>query len=96
MSNRLLLSRPGRVRPQQLFAAAERARWPRMQAAWRRYRSRRRIADLDSHALGYWMIWSRLLMGGGGLALSVLLAVVAVCVGRRYSRAPAAQGEALA
>jgi uncharacterized protein YjiS (DUF1127 family) len=51
MSNRLLLSRPGRVRPQQLFVAAERARWPRMQAAWRRYRSRRRIADLDSHAL---------------------------------------------
>jgi hypothetical protein len=52
--------------------------------------------DVDSHALGYWMIWSRLLMGGGGVALSILLAVVAVGVGRRYSRPPAAHSEALA
>jgi uncharacterized protein YjiS (DUF1127 family) len=51
MSNRLLFRGRGRVRPQPLFAVAEMAPWPRLRAAWRRGRSRRRIADLDSHAL---------------------------------------------
>ena len=52
--------------------------------------------DVDSHALGYWMIWSRLLMGGGGVALSILFAVMAMSIGRRCSPAPTAQHEALA
>jgi hypothetical protein len=36
----------------------------------------------DPRALGGWMILSRLLMGGGGLALSIALAAVAISAGR--------------
>jgi hypothetical protein len=41
---------------------------------------------VDPHALTGWMIWSRFLMGGGGIALSLLLAVIAISVGRWYAR----------
>jgi hypothetical protein len=43
---------------------------------------------VDPHALSGWMIWSRFLMGGGGIALSVLLAVIAISAGRWYARLP--------
>jgi hypothetical protein len=52
--------------------------------------------EIDSHALGYWMTWSRFLMGGGGVALSMFLAVVAIHIGRRYSGLPAAENKSLA
>lgn len=44
--------------------------------------------SIDPHALSGWMIWSRFLMGGGGLALTMLLAALAICTGDRYSRPP--------
>ena len=40
---------------------------------------------VDPSALNVWMIWSRFLMGGGGCALSILLAALAISAGRRYS-----------
>jgi ABC-type tungstate transport system substrate-binding protein len=40
---------------------------------------------VDPGALGGWMIWSRFLMGGGGIALALLLAVLAISAGRRWS-----------
>lgn len=52
--------------------------------------------SFDRTAVGSWMIWSRFLMGGGGIALSILLAVVAIHVGRRCSRFPAAHNHLLA
>jgi uncharacterized protein YjiS (DUF1127 family) len=51
MSNRLLFHQPIRVRPHILFASPTRPTWAAVRAAWRRYRSRRRIADLDSYLL---------------------------------------------
>jgi len=41
---------------------------------------------VDPRALSGWMIWSRLLAGGGGISLSILLAALAINAGRRYSR----------
>jgi hypothetical protein len=41
---------------------------------------------VDPHALSGWMIWSRFLMGGGGIALSILLAVLAIGAGRTVAR----------
>ncbi len=38
--------------------------------------------DADAHVLSYWLIWSRFLMGGGGLVLAVLFAGIAIGVGR--------------
>jgi uncharacterized protein YjiS (DUF1127 family) len=51
MSNRLLLHQPTRVRPDVLFSSASLPSWAAVRAAWRRYRSRRRIADLDGYLL---------------------------------------------
>jgi hypothetical protein len=51
---------------------------------------------VDPHALSGWMIWSRFLMGGGGIALSILLAALAIAVGRRYSRSPADRDDPVA
>jgi uncharacterized protein YjiS (DUF1127 family) len=51
MSNRLLFSYPARLRPQALFPSQCLPLRARIRAAWRRYRSRQRIADLDRHLL---------------------------------------------
>lgn len=51
MSNRLLLHQPTRVRPDVLFSSASLPSWAAVRAAWRRYRSRQRIADLDGYLL---------------------------------------------
>jgi uncharacterized protein YjiS (DUF1127 family) len=49
MSNRLLFGHPARLRQQ---APSPRLSFrARIRAAWRRYRSRQRIADLDGHLL---------------------------------------------
>jgi hypothetical protein len=44
---------------------------------------------VDPGAQSGWMIWSRFLMGGGGIALSILLTVLAINAGRWFSRPPA-------
>jgi hypothetical protein len=44
---------------------------------------------VDPSAVNGWMIWSRFLMGGGGCAVSIVLAALAISAGRRYSRPPA-------
>ncbi|HVN43738.1 MAG TPA: hypothetical protein VMT66_00690 [Steroidobacteraceae bacterium] len=46
--------------------------------------------QVDTHALGGWLIWSRFLMGGGGMALSSLLALLVIRGTRRF--APPAPG----
>lgn len=51
MSNRLLLDKLARLRPPHPFAAPPASAWARIRAAWRRYRTRQRIALLDGHAL---------------------------------------------
>jgi uncharacterized protein YjiS (DUF1127 family) len=56
MSNRLLTTEIVRLLPQEWLAVRDRpARaalsWEGMRAAWRRYRSRQHIAQLDSHIL---------------------------------------------
>ncbi len=51
MSNRLLFGKPGRLLPPRLFAAQPVSAWERLRIAWRRYRSRQRITQLDGHAL---------------------------------------------
>lgn len=51
MSNRLLFDKLARLRPTHPFAPPSASVWMRLRAAWRRYRSRQRIAQLDSHAL---------------------------------------------
>jgi uncharacterized protein YjiS (DUF1127 family) len=51
MSNRLLFGHPARLRQQALFPSPRLSFWARIRAAWRRYRSRQRIADLDGHLL---------------------------------------------
>ena len=50
MSNRLLFRDPVRFRPDELLIRREPV-WNAIHAAWRRYRSRQRIASLDSHLL---------------------------------------------
>ena len=51
MSNRLLSSERARLRPRQLLARSRMPFWAVFSSAWRRYRSRQRIAALDSHLL---------------------------------------------
>lgn len=51
MSNRLLFHQPIRVRPDALFRAPTLSARAGIRAAWQRYRSRQRIADLDGHLL---------------------------------------------
>ncbi len=51
MSNRLLIGEPGRLQPRQLLHAPQVTFRAQLRAAWRRYRSRQRIAMLDSHLL---------------------------------------------
>jgi uncharacterized protein YjiS (DUF1127 family) len=51
MSNRLLFASPARMpQPHTLVTRAPSA-WASLRGAWRRYRSRQRIAQLDSHML---------------------------------------------
>jgi uncharacterized protein YjiS (DUF1127 family) len=50
MSNRLLIRDPVRFRPDELPMRREPV-WNAIRAAWLRYRSRQRIASLDSHLL---------------------------------------------
>ena len=51
MSNRLLFDQLARLRPTHPFAAPSTSVWMRIRSAWRRYRSRQRLAQVDSHAL---------------------------------------------
>jgi uncharacterized protein YjiS (DUF1127 family) len=51
MSNRLLFHQPTRERPDALFISPGLPAWAVVRTAWRRYRSRQRIADLDDHLL---------------------------------------------
>ncbi|MGC1413355.1 MAG: DUF1127 domain-containing protein [Acetobacteraceae bacterium] len=51
MSNRLLIDQPTRVRPEALFTVPTLPAWAAVRAAWRRYRSRQRIAYLNGHLL---------------------------------------------
>jgi uncharacterized protein YjiS (DUF1127 family) len=51
MSNRLLLSGLARQQPRHLFPVRRVPSYWALLRAWRRHRSRRRIADLDSRAL---------------------------------------------
>jgi uncharacterized protein YjiS (DUF1127 family) len=51
MSNRLLSGEHARLRPRQLFARSRMPFWAVFRPAWRRYRSRQRIAALDCHLL---------------------------------------------
>jgi uncharacterized protein YjiS (DUF1127 family) len=51
MSNRLLSGERSRLRPRQLFARSRMSFWAEFRTAWRRYRSRQRIAALDRHLL---------------------------------------------
>jgi uncharacterized protein YjiS (DUF1127 family) len=51
MSNRLLFANPARMPPPHAPVARGPAAWASLRSAWRRYRSRRHIAQLDSHML---------------------------------------------
>jgi uncharacterized protein YjiS (DUF1127 family) len=51
MSNRLLFDKLARLRSPSPFAPPPISILTRARAAWRRYRTRQRIAQLDSHAL---------------------------------------------
>ncbi len=51
MSNRLLLRQPMRVQPWALPPASSVLSWTAIRTAWRRYRSRQRITELDDHML---------------------------------------------
>ena len=51
MSNRLLFGKPVRSLLSPALPAEPASLWGRVYAAWRRYRSRQRIAQLDSHML---------------------------------------------
>jgi uncharacterized protein YjiS (DUF1127 family) len=51
MSNRLWYGEPLRLPPQHLLPAADRPVWAMARSAWRRYRSRQRIAQLDWRVL---------------------------------------------
>jgi uncharacterized protein YjiS (DUF1127 family) len=51
MSNRLLSGELARLRPRQLFARSSMPFRAVFRSAWRRYRSRQRIAALDRHLL---------------------------------------------
>ena len=51
MSNRLLFANPARMPPPHAPVARGPAAWASLRSAWRRYRSRRHIAQLDGHML---------------------------------------------
>lgn len=51
MSNRLLFGKPGRLLLAHALPAQPVSTWARAHKAWRRYRSRQRIAELDNHML---------------------------------------------
>jgi len=51
MSNRLLFVEPARLDPRPLFATPSIPSWTTIRKAWGRYRTRQRIAYLDSHLL---------------------------------------------
>lgn len=51
MSNRLLFKGSVRLASAQALARQRGASWEAIRAAWRRYQSRRRIAQLDSRML---------------------------------------------
>ncbi len=51
MSNRLLFGKPGRLLSAHTVVAQPPSGWARVRGAWLRYRSRQRIAQLDSHML---------------------------------------------
>ena len=51
MSNRLLFSQRARLHPGELPPGRRRSSWDAMRQLWRRYRSRQRIAQLDSHMM---------------------------------------------
>jgi uncharacterized protein YjiS (DUF1127 family) len=51
MSNRLTFKDFAQFHLRELPAVRRRSSWDAIRAAWRRYRSRRRIARLDSHML---------------------------------------------
>ncbi len=51
MSNRLLFRKPARLEPSHPLLAPPMSSWARLRSAWRRYRTRQRIAELDSHML---------------------------------------------
>jgi uncharacterized protein YjiS (DUF1127 family) len=51
MSNRLLFANPTRMPQPHVLVARGPSAWVSLRSAWRRYRSRQRIAQLDSHML---------------------------------------------
>jgi uncharacterized protein YjiS (DUF1127 family) len=51
MSNRLLFSGAARLPPPQLLPRTHMPSWAMVRSAWRRYRSRQRITELDGHLL---------------------------------------------
>ena len=51
MSNRLLFGEAARMRRPQPFNPPRGLSWAIIRSAWRRHRSRQRIADLDGHML---------------------------------------------
>ncbi len=51
MSNRLLFNDIARIAPRQVYHAPLLPSWSAMRAAWRRYRTRQRISELDGHML---------------------------------------------
>jgi hypothetical protein len=42
--------------------------------------------ELDSHSLNGWMIWSRFLMGGGGLMIALLIALLCIVIAAPKTR----------
>jgi len=51
MSNRLLFARPARMPQLHALVAQSPSVWAGLRGTWRRYRSRQRIAQLDSQML---------------------------------------------
>ena len=51
MSNRLMFDGPMRLRTPALFRAPPVVSWAAIRKAWRRYRTRQHIAELDGHLL---------------------------------------------
>jgi uncharacterized protein YjiS (DUF1127 family) len=51
MSNRLLFLEPSRSSARPVIGSVAWPSWGEVRAAWRRYRTRQRIAELDGHML---------------------------------------------
>ncbi len=51
MSNRQLFGEPDRLQQPELFPVSRVTPWTAIRSAWRRHRSRQRIAQLDNHLL---------------------------------------------